>query len=1012
MRKLVLWATRGLAVVALVVLAGGPATAKDVTFTVSEGTNFAVAASPDGTALALDLQGRIWTLPAAGGKAVPITPVMVEARYPVWSPDGQSIAFQYYTDEAWHIAVARRDGSDLRQLTFGLIDDREPSWRPDGKAIVFSTDREHSLDLWQVPLDGGAAAPITKGPADDFYPAVSPNGLSTAYVQTTRGATSLIVETQGKKTTLLTGRLSMSRPFWSPDNTRLALVVYNLDRGDARIDVLDAATGKVLASRDAGEDIFPTGASWIDAKRIVYAADGGIRVWQPGGRRVTKTPFTAEFTVMERPTYTKREIDFTSTSEKPVLGILRPMTSPDGRQIAFTALGDLWLLNVGDPKPVQLTKDAYLDLDPTWSRDGKTLAFVSDKRGTGTMDLYLRDMASGAERRLTETEEDLLQPAFSPDGKSIAVFMRDADDWHDANLYLVDIASGAMKKAYDALFLPSVPSWSADGSKISVLSLQVYSDRFRKGDNAFFTIDLASGKGRFTTPDANRSVSSRSQFGPIWSPDGARMAYIHEGLLWVAAVDAEANFLEPPVQLTRQYVAYPSWSGDSKSLTYLAGRKLQRVYIDDGRTEAIPLDLAWRRPANTQTLVVQAGRVFTGVSDKYLRDVDVVVEDNIIKQIVPRRAAWPGARIIDARSKTLVPGLFQTHIHQFASDGAKIDKIWMSFGITSVREPGAEPYEALERREAWNSGQRIGPRQFYANLLEGNRLFYWMNTGVVANAQLEMELQRAVDLDFDFIKTYETMDHEVMKRIVEFAHAHGLPVASHEMYPAAVFGVDAIEHLGTRDRMEFSDRVSIKRRIYDDVVQILARSGMYISPTAAGRAPQATYMTEMDANPGILDLPQVKSFAPRYARAHASMMTYLRGLYGDRGAAREKDELASLARMKKAGVTFGAGTDGGQLQDGYSVILEMIHFAKAFGNYEALRTGTIEAARITGVEKYLGSIEPGKIADMVVVDGDPLKSIADLYKVDTVIKDGRAYPLQALLGRYDGARPRLSSSPE
>ena len=72
----------------------GVAAAKEVSFEVSEGTNFAVAAARDGRSLALDLQGRLWVLPAAGGKATPITPVMDEARYPVWSPDGRWIAFQ------------------------------------------------------------------------------------------------------------------------------------------------------------------------------------------------------------------------------------------------------------------------------------------------------------------------------------------------------------------------------------------------------------------------------------------------------------------------------------------------------------------------------------------------------------------------------------------------------------------------------------------------------------------------------------------------------------------------------------------------------------------------------------------------------------------------------------------------------------------------------------------------------------------------------------------------------
>ena len=877
----------------------GIASAKEVKFEVSEGTNFAVAASSDARLLAFDLQGRIWVMPTAGGEATPITPVMDEARYPVWSPDGQWIAFQYYTDENWHIAIVHPDGTGLRTVTHGPFDDREPSWQPDGKAIIFSSDRTRTLDLWKVKLDDGVEAAVTTGEPDDYYPAMSPVGGSIAYVRATGKTINLVVEEAGATRILTSGKLSISRLHWSPDGSRVSAIIYNYDRGEARIALFDAVSGKEIASHSRpGEDVFPTGASWLDAGHLVYAADGGIRVWTPEGDKVDKRRFTAAFTVEQVPTYRRREIDLTSTGSRPVLGILRPMTSPDGRHIAFTALGNIWLLTVGDPNPVQLTHDNFINVDPTWSRDGKWLSYISDRRGTGTMDLYIRNMETGAERRLTQTDEDLMQPAFAPDGKSIAVFMRDSSDWHGATLHFVDVQTGAVKKAFDALFLPSVPSWSPDGRKISVLALRVYSNRFRKGDNAFFTIDLATGKGHFTSPEPERSVSSRSQFGPIWSPDGTRIAYVFEGLLWTAAVDGDANLIEPPVQLSRDYASYASWSGDSRSMTFLSGRRLERVQLDTGRTEVIPMNLTWQRPVNTQTLVVQAGRVFTGVSDQYLQNVDIVVEDNVIKQIVPRRAEWPGAKVIDARTSTIVPGLFQTHIHQFVSDGSKMDKVWLSFGITSLREPGSEPYEALERREAWMSGQRVGPREFYANLLEGRRLFYWMNTTTVADAQLDMELQRALDLDYDFIKTYETMDHQVQRRIVAFAHAHGLPVASHELYPAATYGTDAVEHLATRDRMEFSDRMSMNLIAYDDVIQLLARSGMAISPTSAGRAPQATHLAQMTRHPSILDLPQINAFAPRYKRAQARIMGYMRNLYGDSADRLTANELGSLARMK------------------------------------------------------------------------------------------------------------------
>ncbi|MGH6782978.1 MAG: amidohydrolase family protein, partial [Sphingomonadaceae bacterium] len=399
----------------------------------------------------------------------------------------------------------------------------------------------------------------------------------------------------------------------------------------------------------------------------------------------------------------------------------------------------------------------------------------------------------------------------------------------------------------------------------------------------------------------------------------------------------------------------------------------------------------------TQRTVIRAGRVFDAVSPDYRRDVDIVIDDNVITEIVPRRADWAGARIVDASDKTVIPGLIQTHIHHFVSDGETPGRTWLSFGVTSVREPGAEPYEALERREAWASGQRLGPRQFYSPILEGDRVFYWMNVGVGPDAQLEMELNRALALDYDFIKTYETMTHQVQRRITDFAHRNGLMVASHELYPAANYGVDAIEHLGTRDRMQYSDRISFKRRVYEDVLKLMASSGMYISPTSGGRLPGTSFTYQMRHLPGLMELPQVKAFPPRYLRALLRANGYFEKQYGDRAEAMAREELTSLKKYSDAGIVIGAGTDGGTVSYGFGEIMEIMHFADAFGTYKALQSGTIEAARITGVDKYLGSVEPGKLADLVIIDGDPLVHVSDLLKVHTVIKDGRVMPIEELL---------------
>ena len=173
----------------------------------------------------------------------------------------------------------------------------------------------------------------------------------------------------------------------------------------------------------------------------------------------------------------------------------------------------------------------------------------------------------------------------------------------------------------------------------------------------------------------------------------------------------KATSQKRPAQATRAYASYPSWTCDSKAIVYLDGTAFKRISLVDGAIEDIALDLSWTRKAEPQRTVIQASRVFDAVTSGYRRDIDIVIDDNKITGIVPRRAEWPGARIVDAKDKTVIPGLIQTHIHHFVSDGETPGRTWLSFGVTSVREPGAEPYEALERRESWASGRRVGPRQ-------------------------------------------------------------------------------------------------------------------------------------------------------------------------------------------------------------------------------------------------------------------------------------------------------------
>ena len=129
--------------------------------TLREGTNMAIALSPDKKTFVLDLQGTLWTMPVAGGTAKAVTDNLGDCRQPSWSPDGNMIVFQSYRDGGWHLWTITKDGKDLKQITFGIYDNREPQWSADGRRILFSSDRNNNYDIWEIELGSETLTAIT-----------------------------------------------------------------------------------------------------------------------------------------------------------------------------------------------------------------------------------------------------------------------------------------------------------------------------------------------------------------------------------------------------------------------------------------------------------------------------------------------------------------------------------------------------------------------------------------------------------------------------------------------------------------------------------------------------------------------------------------------------------------------------------------------------------------------------------------------------------------------------------
>jgi Tol biopolymer transport system component len=959
-----------------------PKPATYVNVTVSEGTSMSVAVSPDGGTLAMDLQGSIWTLPAKGGTAKRITTIFNDARQPVWSPDGKWIAFFGYLDGGYDLWAIAPDGSNQHKLTWGPYDDREPAWSHDGKRIAFASDRGNPLgssyNIWMLELASGVITRLTDNPAENRMPTWSPDDKEIAFSSTRENGDSVwaVNVADHKERKVYTAMSAVEAPSFSPGGK---IVYHAAPENESRLEV----EGKNLTE---GENAFAFKVSWASGTDFYYVSDGRIRKRSLFGGPPQTVEFKATLEVTH-PQYTRRKRDFESTTPRQALGIVHPVLSNDGKKIAFAALGDIYTMAIGG-KPENITKDKYLDTDPAWSPDGTQLVYSSD-RGGNLLQLWLHDMKSGQDRRLTNMTTQPMGAAWSPDGRRIAFF--DVDGmWRAASVSVVDVASGKVTKIHASLFGPGNPTWSPDGKRVAIAMVSPYSKSFREGTNQVLSIaaELSSPPDLRTdlwyAPEPNLSIDSRGGSGPVWSPDGTKMAAIYEGVLAVWPVSKTGEPLGPPRHITTEMAYSPSWSGDSEHILYQSMDKLKTIDIVSGETKEVPLELKYAPAVPTGRMVIHAGKLVDGKSTTARTGMDIVVQGNRIVSVVPHAASLhANAKVIDASNLTAMPGLIEFHSHLQKDFGEAEDRAWLSFGITTVRSPGNTPYEGVEDREANDAGVRQGPRIYTAGyLMEWQRVYYKMGVAISSPGQFEMELQRSKILQHDLIKSYVRLPDLQQQRMVEFAHGIGVPVATHEVYPASFVGVDDTEHTAATSRRGYSPKAATLSRSYEDVVEIFGKSQRYLTPTLfAGGGIQKLLADE----PGLRTDPRFKLY-PEWLQKQVLDRV-------PRAAGSAAGAYKMVMDIQKAGGKITAGTDS---PHAFSLHGELESYVLAgMTPYEALKAATVNSAEALNLNA--GSIEAGKLADIVIVEGNPLEDIANAHKVKRVVANGRVFEMRDLV---------------
>src|SRR5215469_1695671 len=433
---------------------------------------------------------------------------------------------------------------------------------------------------------------------------------------------------------------------------------------------------------------------------------------------------------------------------------------------------------------------------------------------------------------------------------------------------------------------------------------------------------------------------------------------------------------------------------------------------------------AQRSPA---VLVLRGGTLVDVASGKEISDSVIVMRGDRIEQVGSGSTAIPGgAQIIDAKGNWIIPGLIDSHAHAENPDETPFS-LYLANGVTTIRNPGGNITVLRLTRDRLSRGELIGPRLFFSGPLLDGMPPVWpaMSLLVDTPERARSAVNFLADEGADFVKVYNNVKEPELRAIIAAAKERGLPVAGHiprsmTMTRAVELGMTRLEHirvtgremlsadeaakidplpLGTREPMLWQ-RFDLQSEKMRTLVARLAESKVFLDPTLV--ISQQTEIPNLEAerndpNNQYLSPAAVEEAVKGEKNPLFDLPPDLQTVAAE--AFRKQEQFVGMCNQ--AGVKIIAGTDGpgiGSLLPGFGLHRELeLLVESGLSPLQALRAASLTGAEALGKDDRLGTVEPGKFADMVVLDADPLQQIQNLKKIHLVVKGGKTYERDALL---------------
>jgi len=1037
----------------------GPA--RSVAFTTDEGTWLHVDVHPDGQRLVFSLLGDLYVLPIAGGEAARITSGPAYDVQPRFSPDGRSIAFASDRSGIENLWVCDIDGKNARAVSSDKASTvSAPAWSPDGEYLVGRkrlTDLSTlgTVELWMWHLKGGQGVQLTKKDEqpDAADPVFSPDGRFVYFsardsrYQYDRNVNLGIwqikrLDRRTGQVAPLTGEFGgAAAPAFSKDGKTLTFV--RRVRGKTRLEAMDLASGRTrLVADDVQRDnqesfsfhgVFPGYAFTPDGTAIVATA--GNKLWrfdvQGGGRQAIPFSARVEQSVTDALRFPQR-LDAPSRRAR----LIRwPVESTDGRTLVFSALGQLYAMDLPSGTPRRLTDATDLEYSPAFSPDGSEIAYVTWNDDAGGQ-VWRRPLRGGPATAVTRVAGQYVNPAFSPDGRTIAFVRGSGATFRDGDLgdelwFEIHLAPA---EGGDSRYVTSVknrganrrsprPTFSADGERLYFVDDEPPAKPTESPKTVLFSVKLDG-----TDRKAHLRVADAEEVAV--SPDGRYVAFsvLHNAYvtaLPMAGKDpvevAVPEGALPVGQLTDAGGEWVGWADGGRTVTWIFGPTYSRLALDTAlptpRPEAPKPATAKKEPAKDESkepekkklpeaqkieivletprakpegVVAYVGaRIISMKGDEVVENGAIVADGNRIVAVGPAASvAIPaGARRVDVSGKTVIPGLFDEHAHlHYTALDVLPQRPWkydanLAYGVTSTHDVSAGTHESFTQSEMVDAGLMRGPRIFTTGYI----LYGADGPGRAVVKSLDdarQHIRRLKTLGAFSVKSYMQPGRNQRQWLLQAAREEGImvvPEGGGDLENDMTMILDG--HTTVEHALPFAP-------LGKDVITLMSRSQTAYTPTLlvayGGPSGDKWFHQHFDLwKDERLQKVVPQAVVDTLGRIRSLMATDPIDWHHLRVAAAAKD-------IERAGGRVNLGGHG-QMQ-GLGPHWEMWAFVQGgMTPLEALRVATLNPARTLGLDRDLGSIEPGKLADFVVLDKDPLEDIHNSETVSLVVKNGLAY---------------------